>query len=325
MFRIHRIQSGLCGALLALLAAAAALAQPAEAPAEPIRPGDRIGVAISFAPTSPVATQPIRPGDRLAFSFFVAPPGSDGPYRLQPGDRVSVQMIYGSERIRPAFIGPGEKDDYYLSPLNRPYTIQPDGTLRLVGLREPVAAAGRTLDELTSEVERLYLSEGVLSIPEATINIEEIADLQHRALIQALAARADTEAPRLALVVPPDGRIQLPMLGAVDVAGLTTDDLATSLTQSYHHRHLDRLSVQVWFDGWTDQTHEQLASLLAATSPIFRLRVPASGRIALPLMPSQPIAGLDVDEAASRLTAYYREQRGLQRVEVSVWMDDDGE
>jgi protein involved in polysaccharide export with SLBB domain len=86
------------------------------------------------------------------WSAWQAPP-SDSLYRLQPGDAIDIRLFFNPE-------------------LNESVAIRPDGriSLQLVG---DVTAAGKTVPELTAEVEQLFTKE--VKTPKVSIQIRGFA------------------------------------------------------------------------------------------------------------------------------------------------------
>jgi protein involved in polysaccharide export with SLBB domain len=303
-------------ALLLVGGGSVARAQTEAAAGAVLAAGDRVSVTISSAPGAVYSRQPIRAGDQLGLVYHIATPAAGQPYRLEAGDKLSLQFTYGSE-IRPIYVSPGEKEDYYLSPINRLYTIQPDGTLRLVGLRGPVRAAGRTLDELTSRVERLYLDQQVLQIPDVTIGVEQRPDLRHASIRELLRGERDEPASFLSVPVPGDGFVSLPLIGSVLVAGRGVDEVGESVTRLYRERGYDRLTVTIFFERIGANATTKPEDAAPNGSKTVEAEVTAAGTIELPLVGGVAVAGKTVEAAGETVAKEYR-LRGLEKAEVKV-------
>jgi protein involved in polysaccharide export with SLBB domain len=276
--------------------------------------GDQISLAFTSVPASLFARGRIAPGDRLGLVLHIGQPDPAAPYRLEPGDKLAVQFTYGSE-IRPLYVSPGEKEDYYLSPINRLYTVQPDGALRMVGLKAPVAAAGRTLDELTTEVERLYLENGILQIPDVSISIEQRPDLRHQSIREILRSGGDRPASFLSMPVPADGFLSFPVIGSVLVAGRAIDDVGASVTEEYRRMGYARLTVNVFFEQIADPAGEREPP--ATVDKTVRMEVDSSGVVKFPLLGLYRIEGMAPIPLSEGLTDAYR-RRGLEAARVTV-------
>jgi protein involved in polysaccharide export with SLBB domain len=298
--------------------------------------GDRLGVAITFAPPSTGERQVVEPGDQLGIIPHIDPPDPDRPYRLERGDLLNVVFKYSDTDFSKS-----EPTPSISSPLNRSYIIQTDGKIRMVGIRPPVQAAGKTTDELTSAVERVYRDAGVLKYPEATVLLESRNDVKHKQLLDLLSLAITLDNSRfrtsgmsanreeitnrsggsiLIMPVANDGRMTLPLIGSVPVIGRSIEEVGKKLTEVYRKAGYDRIGLDLFFVSTADNTYEQLMDLLSDRNNPMRMEVLPSGRIALPMLRSQAVAGKTTDQIGDLLTAAYR-QRGLKRVEVSVWVE----
>ncbi len=144
-------------------------------------------------PGGAVAEYRIHVGDELDIKFNH--PAGLG-YRIRRGDQLDVKFLYNPE-------------------LNEHALVRPDGQISLQFVND-VPAAGLTPSELTADLKKRYASE--LNRPELSVLISSIQthqDLNDR------------------VVVRPDGRVALQLLGDVPVADRTPGDVTALLKERY--------------------------------------------------------------------------------------------
>ena len=169
--------------------------------------GDYIGQAR----TPHVPEYRLRVDDLIEFVFRITGEVSASEYRLQMGDVFRLESLGAPEQNR------------------EEVAVQPDGyvTLAIVG---PVRAAGRTIPELTEELEVRFskeIKEPGITISPVQINtvLEEFRNtVDNRAGIGGQSRRAR---------VTPAGTVQLPAIGTVHAQGLTLSELQREIEVAY--------------------------------------------------------------------------------------------
>ncbi|MEM6363232.1 MAG: polysaccharide biosynthesis/export family protein, partial [Planctomycetota bacterium] len=149
----------------------------------------------------------VRPADTLQIVYLVTRRQNVGQYRLMPGDEVAIESL--------------ADEDLERGTLQNGLLIQPDGTItvRLLG---QVQAAGLTVQGLRDLLEREYQSfYDEPSIDVTPVRTNTLAE-DIRAAVGGLGGFTTQS---ITVVVQPDGRIRLPGIGAVDVQGLTLDQV----------------------------------------------------------------------------------------------------
>jgi len=184
----------------------------------PVRPPVELGYEATQAEPAPQASPYsayerylLRPGDRLEFTLSVEPHTQAKGYRLMPGDEVSVEYRHepaerrGSHRMK----------------------VLPDGSIHLPEIGR-VQAAGKTVEELTAEVNRLalrfYKHPDIAIWPTETMGRAE-------ELRRAFSTGFTNQS--LAVTVEPDGTIDLPVIGRVYVFGRTLPEVAEEVNRRY--------------------------------------------------------------------------------------------
>ena len=313
---------------LAMVLAGTLRAAPAEGEEgiHRIAPGDRLGVGFLFAPPG---ERPVTPGDRLKLGYHFHPPEPGRPYKVQPGDEIDIFFPYSPDRPGPlvmlmAYSNVPQEDSY--RSLSGRFQVQPEGTLVLRALDQPLAVIDRSTTEIARMATEAY--GGILSDARANVSVQPRLK-REEALRRMLAA--DGQGPcLLTLTVPPSGRILVPGTAGPDgdnpagaglmAAGLTADEIGERLTRRYRDRRYRHLTVTAWVDQPADPIHEGLRSLLggggALSAPVL-----ASGELSLPLAPGHPVAGKTAARVGRELTERYR-GLGYDRIQVAVWIEE---
>jgi polysaccharide export outer membrane protein len=155
----------------------------------------------------------LRPDDQLDVVFRLTREQTAEAYKLNVGDQIQLESLTDEQ-------------------LNRDLVIQPDGTVTLMLLGQ-VAAANRTVPQLTKIVEELYKE--FYQIPAITITpISVNTKLQD--LINTVDSRFGSGGQSQSVTVTPEGTIQLPWVGSVPAQGLTIDELKREIDQRYKDR-----------------------------------------------------------------------------------------
>jgi len=278
--------------------------------------GDRLAVALFLKPPAPAASQTITPGDRLAIAYHFSTPPPDQPYRVAPGDRIYLDFRYSPE-LSQIYTQPGENK---VSILSRGFIVQPGGTVTLVGLSEPLSVLDKTGDEIAKIVAAKYKEKDLLKVPDVGVTIEPQYAYEKtlQALVQPLAASAP---PILAVSVPPDGLLSLPLVAGLKTGGKTVQELGKELSGHYAALKFRFLTVSVWFEQVGAGREEQLRAIFGGPAGVLHCEVLAGGQIALPLVAQFSVAGKSLSRIGEGLSARYHEQ-GCERAEISVWVDE---
>lgn len=167
----------------------------------------RISV-VSGAAVENIPEYKIGPGDVLEVVYNIRYDRTDVPYRLQVQDRINVTFAF-----QPQF--------------NTSAVVRSDGkvSLPLVG---DVAVEGQEPAKVSQDLRRMYgryiiKPEVTVSLEEGNVKIEELK-------------KVITTAPRgQSKVAPvgPDGRVGFPLVGTLQAAGLTVNQLEAELNQRY--------------------------------------------------------------------------------------------
>lgn len=152
----------------------------------------------------------VRVDDALLFVYRLTRETMNAPYRLKVGDVLKVESITSE-------------------PLNQTITVEPDGMITLpIAGRLP--AAGRTLDELTRDIENLVAPQ----VRDPAISIlPELLDQRLEELRATVDNRSAAGGQSFEAIVTPDGSIQLPAIGNVNVVGLSLPELNTEIAARY--------------------------------------------------------------------------------------------
>jgi protein involved in polysaccharide export with SLBB domain len=286
-----------------------------QATTEPYRVGigDRLKVAFTFAPTRLIPNQTVRPGDVLAVAYHFKNPYQNPDYKISPGDRVSLHFRY-SPLLSQSFY---YQDDDKLAVLSGAYTVQPSGDLVLPSLENPVAVAGKTTQEITPTIAALY--EGQLTKTDLVVGVTPM-NLAHIAL-QKLFQPDNAEPVLYELPVPEDGKLSLPLVRGVPVAGKTVEAISEDLSDRYHALGYDLVTISVWFKKIADPRHRQLTGLLSGRNNPLGCEILKTGHLTLPLIADFPAVGKSVAQLGAELSVRYRAE-GLKRTEVTVWVEE---
>lgn len=169
------------------------------------------GEYVGLARSPHVEEYRIRVDDLLEFIYRVTREETSGPYELNVGDEIEVQSVLHEE-------------------LNGRHEIQPDGTIIVPLLKDPVRATRRTAIQLRDELERLYKT----FFPEPSITVRPIrTNTKLEDLRQTVDSRYGQGGQRLEARVTPEGTVSLTMIGSVYVQGLTLEEIAREINERY--------------------------------------------------------------------------------------------
>lgn len=168
------------------------------------------GEYVGHARTSHVPEYRLRVDDQLEFVYRLTREETERAYELNVGDQIGIESVADAD-------------------LDRELIVQPDGTVTLKLLGQ-VRAAGRTVEQLRLELEKLYTKyyrEPAVTVTPLKVNTK-LDDLR-----QSVNSQFGNGGQVRPAKVTPEGTIQLPVVGNVPVQGLTIDELARELQQRY--------------------------------------------------------------------------------------------
>lgn len=204
-------------------------------------------VALAAGETAP---QRVRPGDKLAVAFHIATGDAVSTYTVEAGDELYLNFRYSPELSQIYIKQTDEKDQREekwsdkVSILSRAFLVQPDGTIALNAIKEPMPVKGLTALQIAARAEEIYRKSGILRIPDLTVTVDPKYK-KYDAFSRTVASAG--ERPIIYLPVPADGKISLPLVAGVSVAGRTVREVGDELTMQYREKGLPLVSVSVWF------------------------------------------------------------------------------
>ena len=167
-------------------------------------------------------------------------------YRLSAGDSVEILFHVSSAPESDRYvIGVGDQIDVdfvYQQDLNRTLTVRPDGRITLPRKGELVVA-GHTVDELSRLIESSYGD--VLRNPVVSIDLRKFRN-RSQELLDAVDVQQRGQPKRA--IVSPDGRISVPMLAPVVVAGRSVEQVSEELSRRYQENYRN-VQVSVLLDN----------------------------------------------------------------------------
>ncbi|MEZ6094851.1 MAG: polysaccharide biosynthesis/export family protein [Pirellulaceae bacterium] len=158
----------------------------------------------------------VRINDVIEFTYLLTREPSSRPYELYVGD--TIQITSGSEE----------------SLNQRDILVGRDGSIMLP-LVGRIFAEGKTLEQLSTELNTRYEAEKLIRDPRITVSLVK-GDTPLNDLRDAVDARAGQGGQSRSPKVSPDGTVQLPGIGAVPAVGLTLDELAAEVNARYAMR-----------------------------------------------------------------------------------------
>lgn len=168
------------------------------------------GEYVGHARDSHVPEYRLRVDDELEFVYRLTREETERAYELNVGDQVGIESVADSD-------------------LDRELIVQPDGTVTLKLLGQ-VRAAGRTVEQLRAELEKMYTKyyrEPAITVTPLKVNTK-LDDLR-----QSVNSQFGNGGQVRPARVTPEGTVQLPVVGNVPVQGLSLDELARELKQRY--------------------------------------------------------------------------------------------
>jgi polysaccharide export outer membrane protein len=133
-------------------------------------------------------------------------------------------------------------------------------------------------------------------------------------------------APELgrALVVLPDGKISLPLVGVVDAAGRTSLELRDDLEEKFKQYHQDpAISVNLTrVNSKLEELRSAIAGDIGFAKQVLPGRVTPEGTIQLPAVGSVPAQGLTIEEFKTELEERFGEE--IEGIEVIPSLQQHG-
>jgi len=176
-------------------------------------------------------------------------------YRLNVGDNVEVSFLIDSSVVQPTYrLNPSDEFDvdFRTHPeYNRTVIVRPDGRISLPG-KNGIKVAGLSPEAAAALIKSTY--DDVLIDPVVTVMLRRFRTVTDD--FRDLTQRADMGRVKV-LAIEPDGKINLPMVPAVQAAGRTVHEVAGSLNAAYKHQ-LASVTTSV-----------RLASLVPANTMVF--------------------------------------------------------
>jgi polysaccharide export outer membrane protein len=163
----------------------------------------------------------LRVGDEVRFVYLLTRESSAEAYRLMPGDELMIRSNSVEE------LGQGS--------LEGGVRIMDDGNLWLQNLDQPIRAAGMTIDQLRRAIEQAYIefyNDPAISVAPVKTNS------RLRDLLEAVDNRFGNGGYSFTARVNPDGRIQLPGIGAMQVLGLSLEEIKREINLRYAQRYV---------------------------------------------------------------------------------------
>ena len=163
----------------------------------------------------------LRVDDELEFVYLRTREKSLEPYQLYVGDQIQI-----SSTIDPTLDQPAAGSQV------TGLTIRSDGmvSLSLIG---QVRAAGKTVQDLQRELNDRYVK--FVKNPAIVVQVIQ-GDTPLQDLLDTVDARGGTGGQVRAVVVSPDGTVQLPGIGSVPAIGLTLNEVAREVNARYRLR-----------------------------------------------------------------------------------------
>lgn len=157
-------------------------------------------------------------------------PYYDKDYQISPGDRLEVTYHVAVEQQDRYNIAIGDQiriEFYHYPQMDRTLNVRPDGRVTLP-YKGDIMAAGRTPMELSAAVNETYSD--FLTMPQSTVSL-----IRYGAKIRELkeAIRTAPRGQSREAVVQADGRISLPLLPSIMVAGKSINQISDVINEEY--------------------------------------------------------------------------------------------
>ena len=163
----------------------------------------------------------LRVDDELEFVYLRTREKSLEPYQLFVGDQIQI-----SSTIDPTLDQPGTGSQV------PGLTVRSDGMISL-SLIGQVRVAGKTVEDLQRELNDRYVK--FVKNPAIVVQVIQ-GNTPLQDLVDSVDARAGSGGQSRAVVVSPDGTVQLPGIGSVPAIGLTLNEIAREVNARYRLR-----------------------------------------------------------------------------------------
>lgn len=155
----------------------------------------------------------LRVGDQLDFVYLLSRRSNGMPYQIFPGDTLSITALGDPSLKEPAIV------------------VLSDGTVSLPMIGR-VTASGKSLDQLTEELNQRFREEGKVRNPQIVVQVVK-GDTPLNDLRDAVDARQGQGGQSRQVTVSPDGTIQLPLAGCIPAIGLSLGEIEREVNARY--------------------------------------------------------------------------------------------
>jgi len=162
----------------------------------------------------------LRVDDELEFVYLRTREKSLEPYRLYVGDQIQISSAIDNSLNQPT--------NQFITGLE----VRSDGMVSLSLIGE-VRVAGKTVADLQRELNQRYTK--FVKNPAIVVQVIQ-GNTPLQDLLDSVDARAGTGGQARAVVVSPDGTVQLPGIGSVPAIGLTLKEIAREVNARYRLR-----------------------------------------------------------------------------------------
>lgn len=247
-----------------------------------LAPGDIVELSY-FKSYSPKSSYELRVGDQIQVEVSRKPPGPE--YILAEGDalEIVVHLETALQAQQRAIVG---SDRGGRAELREAVTVLPDGRLSLPWIGS-VELRGKTVDQARTALTELYRRH----FRQATVDV--------------LVLKAWAPAVRQTSSVLPDGRVTLPLVGSVALAGLSADEAADELEKLFRS-----YVPQPQVDVLVTESRAQLTDFFeilstAPEGPTRTVMVNEEGLIGLPLIGTLQAGGRTLVELGNEIVRAY--------------------
>ena len=282
-----------------------------EPPVYTVGIGDRLGVALHPLSGGVGATWNAGPGDVLNISYHFGAPPDGEPYRVEQGDGLTVSFKYSPQLSQ-------------LYNTNRSqYIVQPEGTIVLRGLKNPVYVLDKTTTEIAAILYQTADEAKILMDPEVVVSVtpkflkdDTLKDLFRSMELRPISYHRGT--------IAPDGRLSVPLIPEFPAAGRTLAEIGQELTQRYRAMDYRRVTVTAMLETPGAGRYGPLQGIMALEHGPLHVEILPGGVISLPMLSALQAAGGTPDEIGRRITDAYA-RLGVEGVGAAVWVERTAE